>query len=46
MDADREANDTVTGSQQTQRAVAEFAAWDYVVGDAGEVEERLLGCVC
>lgn len=46
MNANRKSNDAVVGSEQTQRAVAEFAAGDDVVGYAGEVEERLLGCVC
>ena len=46
MYADRKPNDAVMGSEKTQWAIAEFAAWDDVVGYAGEVEEWLLGCVC
>lgn len=46
MNANWKPNDAVVGSEQTQRAIAEFAAGDDVVGYAGEVEERLLGCVC
>lgn len=46
VNANRKPNDAVVGSEQTQRAIAEFAAGDDVVGYAGEVEERLLGCVC
>jgi hypothetical protein len=46
VDADGESDDAVVGSEQTQRAVAEFAAGDDVVGYAGEVEEWLLCCFC
>jgi hypothetical protein len=44
--ANRKSNDAVVGSEETQRAIAEFAAGDDVVGYAGEVEEWLVGCVC
>jgi len=46
VNANRKPNDAVVGGEQTQRAIAEFAAGDDVVGYAGEVEEWLLGCVC
>jgi hypothetical protein len=44
--ANGKTDDAVVGSEKTQRAVAEFAAGDDVVGYAGEVEEWLLCCFC